>query len=379
MSYVGISETNKIEGIIQDVQGCLFMDTFNIKDMLASYDTKDLRIATVCSHSSLQIFNGAKKEGFKTLGISVGERKKYYDAFPLGKPDEFFIVDDYKDIVTYAEELRDENVIIIPHGSFVEYLGPKNFLKLPLPTFGNRNVLMWESDRTKEREWLEGAGLTMPEEIKDPHTINKPVIVKYHGAKGGKGFFIAKTYEEFAKRVNKDKPYTIQEFVLGTRYYLHYFYSPIRKNAYELSKGSLQLLSMDRRDETTIDEVQRLGSIAELEEVGIHPTFVVTGNIPIVLRESLLPEVFNMGAAVVEKSLSLFGGIIGSFCLETVVTEDLTFKVFEISARIVAGTNPYVSGSPYAELIQPDLSTGRRIAQEIKYAAENKLLGEILT
>ena len=86
-----------------------------------------------------------------------------------------------------------------------------------------------------------------------------------------------------------------------------------------------------------------------------------------------------MGAAVVEKSLSLFGGIIGSFCLETVVTEDLTFKVFEISARIVAGTNPYVAGSPYAELIQPDLSTGRRIAQEIKYAAENKLLEEILT
>ena len=65
--------------------------------------------------------------------------------------------------------------------------------------------------------------------------------------------------------------------------------------------------------------------------------------------------------------------------LETVVTEHLNFKVFEISARIVAGTNPYISGSPYSELIQPDLSTGRRIAQEIKYAAEKKLLAEILT
>ena len=153
---------------------------------------------------------------------------------------------------------------------------------------------------------------------------------------------------------------------MGTRYYLHYFYSPLKNDAYKLSKGSLQLLSMDRRDETTIDEVQRLGSISELEELGIHPTFVVTGNIPIVMRESLLPKVFLMGEQVVEKSLKLFGGIIGSFCLETVVTEELDFKVFEISARIVAGTNPYVSGSPYSELIQPDLSTGRRIAQEIK-------------
>lgn len=347
--------------------------------MLATYDKKNLTIGTVCSHSSLQIFNGAKKEGLKTLGISVGEKKKFYDAFPLGKPDEFYIVDKYRDIARFSEEFREKNVILIPHGSFVEYLGAENFLHLQIPTFGNRNVLSWESDRNKERLWLEGAGLTMPKEIKNPKDITKPVIVKYHGAKGGKGFFIAKTYEEFKKRVDESKSYTIQEFVMGTRYYIHFFYSPIRKDAYELSKGSLQLLSMDRRDETTIDEVQRLGSIQELEELGIHPTFVVTGNIPIVMRESLLSKVFKMGEEVVEKSIELFGGVIGSFCLETVVTENLEFKVFEISARIVAGTNPYISGSPYSELIQPNLSTGRRIAQEIKYGAEKNLLSEILS
>ncbi|KYK21666.1 5-formaminoimidazole-4-carboxamide-1-(beta)-D-ribofuranosyl 5'-monophosphate synthetase [Thermoplasmatales archaeon SG8-52-4] len=350
-----------------------------IHDMLTSYDKKNLRIATVCSHSSLQIFNGARKEGFKTIGISVGEKKDIYNAFPLGKPDEFLIVENYKEILNCTEELREKNAIIIPHGSFVEYLGAEKFLKLALPTFGNRNVLSWESDRNKERIWLEGAGLTMPQEIKDPKDIDRPVIVKYHGAKGGKGFFIAKTYDEFKKRIIKNKSFVIQEFVMGTRYYLHYFYSPIQDNAYKLKTGSLQLLSMDRRDETTIDEVQRLGSIAELEELGIHPTFVVTGNIPIVMRESLLPKVFKMGEAVVDKSLELFGGIIGTFCLETVVTEDLDFKVFEISARIVAGTNPYVSGSPYSELIQPDLSTGRRIAQEIKFAAKKNLLEKILS
>jgi 5-formaminoimidazole-4-carboxamide-1-(beta)-D-ribofuranosyl 5'-monophosphate synthetase len=86
-----------------------------------------------------------------------------------------------------------------------------------------------------------------------------------------------------------------------------------------------------------------------------------------------------MGKAVVDKSLELFGGIIGSFCLETVITEELKFKVFEISARIVAGTNPYIAGSPYSELIQPDLSTGRRIAQEIKYANKKTQLTEILS
>jgi len=355
------------------------MSKKNISDMLTSYDKKDLRICTVCSHSSLQIFNGAKKEGFKTLGISIGEKKKFYDAFPLGKPDEFLIVDDYKEILDLTATLRDKNVIIVPHGSFVEYLGADKFMELDLPTFGNRDVLMWESDRKMERKWLEGADLTMPKEIKDPHYIEQPVIVKYHGAKGGKGFFIAKTYGEFKKRVDKKQKYSIQEFVMGTRYYLHYFYSPIQNNGYKMKKGSLQLISMDRRDETTIDEVQRLGSIQELEELGIHPTFVVTGNIPIVMRESLLPKVFQMGEAVVDKSIELFGGIVGSFCLETVVTENLEFKVFEISARIVAGTNPYISGSPYSELIQPDLSTGRRIAQEIKYANKKKMLDKILS
>jgi 5-formaminoimidazole-4-carboxamide-1-(beta)-D-ribofuranosyl 5'-monophosphate synthetase len=355
------------------------MNTFEMRDILANYDKNKITIVTVCSHSSLQIFNGAKKEGFNTLGITIGEKRKFYDAFPLGKPDDFIMVDDYKEILNLTDELIDKNSIIIPHGSFVEYLGPNKFINLQLPTFGNRNVLLWESDRNKEREWLEGSGLTMPMEIKNPKDIDMPVIVKYHGAKGGKGFFIAKTYEEFKQRIEKNKSFTIQEFVMGTRYYLHYFYSPIQTNSYKLSKGSLQLLSMDRRDETTIDEVQRLGSIQELEEIGIHPTFVVTGNIPIVLRESLLPKVFSMGERVVEKSLKLFGGIIGSFCLETVVTENLDFKVFEISARIVAGTNPYVSGSPYSELIQKDLSTGRRIAQEIKYAAKNNVLDEILS
>ncbi|HHH79299.1 MAG TPA: formate--phosphoribosylaminoimidazolecarboxamide ligase [Thermoplasmatales archaeon] len=351
----------------------------SISELLSNYDESNLVIATVCSHSSLQIFHGARKEGFKTLGIAIGEKTKVYDAFPLGKPDEFFVVDNYKEIPKYAEELREKNVIVIPHGSFVEYLGAKEFLNLELPTFGNREVLLWESDREKERVWLEKAGLNMPAQIKDPEEIDRPVIVKYDGAKGGKGFFIAKTYEEFKKLIDWNKPFNIQEFVMGTRYYLHYFYSPIQTKGYHLKQGSLQLLSMDRRDETTIDELQRIGSISELEEIGLHPTFVVTGNIPIVMRESLLPEVFSMGEAVVNTSMELFGGILGPFCLETVITEDLQFRVFEISARIVAGTNPYINGSPYSDLIEPGLSTGRRIAQEIKFAQKNGLLHKILS
>jgi 5-formaminoimidazole-4-carboxamide-1-(beta)-D-ribofuranosyl 5'-monophosphate synthetase len=226
---------------------------------------------------------------------------------------------------------------------------------------------------------LEQAGLSLPKHIDDPRDIIQPVIVKYHGAKGGRGFFIARNYHEFKARIDESKPYTIQEFVLGTRYYIHYFYSPLQDNGYKLSKGSLQMLGVDRRDETNIDEANRLGSIAELENMGIKPTFVVSGNFPLVLRESLLAKVFQMGEGVVETSLKLFGGMIGPFCLETVVTDQLEFKVFEISARIVAGTNPYIGGSPYTEMIEPELSTGRRIAQEIKLASRTGRLSSVLS
>lgn len=356
------------------------MAGFDAARALADYDPGRLAVATVCSHSSLQIFHGARQEGLRSLGICRGQPPKYYDAFPLGRPDGFFPVHEYADLLDKADELRARGAIIVPHGSYVEYLGPENYQRLEVPVYGNRAVLEWESDRVKSRQWLLSAGVQMPELIEDPRDINRPCIVKYMGAKGGRGFFIARDYEEFKKRIDPTKSYHIQEFVLGTRYYLHYFHSPLVEDGYRLAGGgTLQFLGVDRRDESIIDEAHRLGSIYELEEMGIHPTFVVTGNFPLVMRESLLPEALEMGARVVEKARELFGGLWGPFCLETVITPELQFKVFEVSARIVAGTNPYISGSPYSDLVEPGLSTGRRIAQELRLAVKLDALDRIVT
>ena len=350
-----------------------------IDGIVDSYDKDDLTIATACSHTSLQIFDGARKEGLKTLGITIGQNTKFYDAFPRGKPDEFFKVDSYPELVDRSEELVERNVIIVPHGSFVEYMSPKIFEKLEVPTFGNRRVLDWESDREKERTWLTSAGIEMPKKIEDPKMIDRPVLVKYDGAKGGRGFFIAKDYTDFKLGIDRSQKFSIQEYVLGTRYYVHFFYSPIRQEGYRLRKGVLEFLSVDRRDESNIDEMYKLGAQEELKKLGICPTFVVTGNIPIVLRESLLPKLLEQAEKVVETSIELFGGMLGPFCLECIVTDSMEIKVFEISSRIVAGTNPFISGSPYSDLIEPGLSTGRRIAQEIVYAKDNGLLKEVLT
>src|SRR5438034_11459213 len=97
--------------------------------------------------------------------------------------------------------------------------------------------------------------------------------------------------------------YAIQEYVVGTRYYMHYFYSPLATSGYALSRGSLEMLEEDRRDEANIDEMYKLGAQEALRKMGLLPTLGVTGNIPGVPRESLLPEAFEMGEQVVERSM----------------------------------------------------------------------------
>src|SRR3989442_15206057 len=71
--------------------------------------------------------------------------------------------------------------------------------------------------------------------------------------------------------------------------------------------------------------------------------------------------------------------MIGPFFLETIVSDQLEFKVFEISTRIVAGTNLFVGGSPHADLQEPGVSPGRRIAREIRIAQKQGLLADILS
>jgi 5-formaminoimidazole-4-carboxamide-1-(beta)-D-ribofuranosyl 5'-monophosphate synthetase len=347
-----------------------------IQHVLDRYVRDEITIATMGSHTALQILKGARDEGFKTLMICKRGTEEVYQQF--GVADELQIVENWKHFMEkkFLEKLIERNAILIPHGSFVEYLSPKRIEnELFVPMLGNRMVLEWESDREKEREWIEHAGLRLPKEFKDPEDIDRLVMVKFPGAKGGKGYFLASNPEEFERKLKKlglrDKArFTIQEFVIGTRFYPHYFYSPL--------KDRLELLSMDIRYESNIDGLSRLPYI--LQDSSIEPSFVVTGNIPVVARESLLNPILKMGQSIVKASQELFSpGLIGPFCIETICTEDLKFIVFEISARIVAGTNLYINGSPYSQLLyQEPMSTGRRISREIKDALREDSLDRVI-
>jgi len=357
-----------------------------IDGIVADYDKKDLKIATICSHSALQIFYGARLEGIKTIGICKKKNQARYEAFPLAKPDEYIFVEDYADTGSYVEKLIEENAIFIPHGSAIEYIG-KKIVDLKLPIYGNRRVLLWEADRKKMLEWLKKAGCRIPQTY-GAGEIQKPSIVKFPGAKGGRGYFVVSSseeYEKVTKKMLEDGKITkndiehavIQEYLIGVRFYPHFFYSPFFKDGFKCQEGRLELLGLDKRVESNIDEIYRPLSSG----IKVEPSYTVVGNMPIIMRESLLDDVLEIGRKVVDASFRLFGGIYGPFCVEMIMDENFNLTVFEVSARIVAGTNIYPRGSQYSCYLfdeEGGMGTGRRIAREIKVAAQRDALAKIV-
>lgn len=334
---------------------------------------QDYAIATIGSHTALQILKGAKQEGFKTICVCQRDRARVYESYKVA--DELILYDDlnaeYDEI---EKQLIEKNAIMIPHGTFVSVLGHKKVSETKVMYYGSKDILEWESDRTMERKWLKDAGLKLPRIFEDYKDIDRPVIIKFHGAHGGKGYFIANTPEEFEERIKDyegDDDYVIQEYIVGVPLYAHYFYSPVN--------DELEIMSFDKRYESNADSIGRIAAKDQIE-VGIQTSYTITGNIPLVVRESLLPYFFELGDGVVDASRKITPkGLFGSFCLEGIVDTNLNYYVFEISARIVAGTNPFVSGSPYTDLRYDEpMSTGRRIARDIKEGIEQNKLDLII-
>ncbi|MBV8153491.1 MAG: formate--phosphoribosylaminoimidazolecarboxamide ligase [Candidatus Eremiobacteraeota bacterium] len=318
-------------------------------------------IATLGSHSALQILKGAHDEGFKTLAISNRETERLYRSFAF--VDDVIVLNAYSEFMGLMDELKSRKCIIVPHGSFVAYLSLDEHKKMTIPYFGNKAVLDWEASRELQREWLSRADLKLPRQFKNGSEIDRPVIVKLYGAQGGRGYmFIRDTHDFEARAAHLKEAYTIQEYIIGVPLYIHYFYSPL--------SNKLEIMSMDRRYETNVDSLGRIPAAAQ-EGMDVSPSYVVVGNSAVSLRESMLAEALRMGDDVVKVSQEICGpkGLFGAFCIETIITPDIQFYVMEISARIVAGTNLFIDGSPYSYLNYSEpMSTGRRIAREIKNA-----------
>jgi 5-formaminoimidazole-4-carboxamide-1-(beta)-D-ribofuranosyl 5'-monophosphate synthetase len=339
-------------------------------------------VMTLGSHCSLQVLKGAKDEGFNTLLVCEERRFDMYKRFKF--IDNIVSIKNFKEIINknFQEELIEKySPILIPHGTLISSLNMDELESIRIPIFGNKWILRWESDRMLKQQLMNESKLPSPTQIPTKNEIDGLCIVKLHGAAGGKGYFLVtdkKGFEEQAQKLIKSHVIEsegnlfIQKYANGVPVYLQYFYSPIT--------NELELLGIDRRYETDIDAIGRIPSKYQISS-NIEPSYTVVGNIPIVLRESLLPEVYSMGERFVESSRKLVPpGMPGPFCIEGVYDNNANFIAFEFSARIVAGTNLYVSGSPYSDLLfETPMSMGRRISLEIKRAIESSKMGLITT
>jgi len=328
-------------------------------------------IATLGSHSALQILKGAHDENFSTLAIANRETERLYRSFAF--VDEVIGVDSYQEFPKLVGELRKRRIIIVPHGSLLAYLSLEEHKRMTIPYFGNKAVLDWEASRELQRQWLSRAGLKLPRQFRTGSEIDRPVIVKLYGAGGGKGYMFIRDAADFEARASHlQQAYIIQEYMIGVPMYIHYFYSPL--------EDKLEIMSMDRRYETNVDSLGRIPAAAQ-EGMDVSPSYVVVGNSPLSLRESMLAEAYRMGEEVVRVSKEICPpkGLFGAFCIETIITPDTQFYIMEISARIVAGTNLFIDGSPYSYLNYSEpMSTGRRIARELRNAIAADRLPDVL-
>ncbi|WP_297509252.1 formate--phosphoribosylaminoimidazolecarboxamide ligase family protein [Thermococcus sp.] len=374
-----------------------------ILGIIEKYNPEKITVGVIGSHSALDIADGAKEEGLPVLVVAQrGRHRTYTEYFKLRKTrdgltkgfiDEVVILDKFAQIVEIQEELVKRNVIFIPNRSFVVYTGidrVENDFRVPL--FGSRNLLRSE-ERSEEKSyyWLLGkAKLLYPEEVK-PEEIDDVglVIVKLPHAKKRleRGFFTAASYREFREKAEKLiklgviteedlAKARIERYIIGPVFNFDFFYSPIDEE--------IELLGIDWRFETSLDGHVRLPASQQLTlpEWQFEPEYTVTGHASSTLRESLLEKVFDMAERYVKATQEYYPpGIIGPFTLQTAVDKDLNFYIYDVASRTGGGTNIHMAtGHPYGNsLWRKPMSTGRRIALEIKRAVELDELEKVVT
>jgi len=384
------------------------IESSDISEILNDYDRMKLRVGMTASHSALDICDGAIEEGFPTVAYCQKGREKTYSEYfktvrnqsgrvTRGMVDKAIVLDRFDEVLdtSFQQGMRDRNVVYIPNRSFTSYCGMSQIENdFRVPMFGSRNMLRME-ERTEAQDYywiLDKAGLPYPEAIENPEDIDCLVIVKLHHAEKilERGFFTCASFSEYKEKSEAllqqgviDEASLagarIERYVIGPVFNLNFFYSPLEE---EMSK--LELLGVDWRFESSLDGHVRLPAPQQMT-MPIHqqiPEMTVVGHNTATIRESLLEEAFALGEKFITASKEHYDpGIIGPFCLQTCIDKDMNYSIYDVAPRVGGGTNVHMSvGHPYGNSTwRKPMSSGRRIAMELRNAVEQDRLDEVLT
>tara|TARA_B100001287_G_scaffold272085_1_gene273288 strand:- start:3134 stop:4291 length:1158 start_codon:yes stop_codon:yes gene_type:complete len=380
----------------------------DIASIVENYDRMKLRVGMTASHSALDICDGAIEEGFPTVAYCKEGREKTYAKYfrsernasgrvRRGMVDKAIVMPSFDGVLdpVMQQRMRDRNVVYIPNRSFTSYCdidAIENDFHVPM--FGSRNMLRME-ERTEDQDYywiLDKAGLPYPEKIDDPQDIDCLVIVKLHHAqkKLERGFFTCASYEEYVEKsqtllkegiIDQESldGARIERYVIGPVFNLNFFHSPLADR-----DESLELLGVDWRFESSLDGHVRLPAPQQMTMPAHQqiPEMTVVGHNTATIRESLLETAFELGEKFIDAAQEHYDpGVIGPFCLQTCIDKDMNYAIYDVAPRLGGGTNVHVNvGHPYGNALwrQP-MSSGRRIAMELRRAAEQDRLLEVLT
>ena len=343
-------------------------------------------IATMGSHSALDIARGASDQLFNTVVLAKRGRERTYSHYYksgdwLGCVDKTIVVGEWSEVVSkkVMGELREDKAIFIPHRALAVYLGYdaiNNLLAIPM--FGNRALLQSEERsgpyrvKLDQDRIMEIAGIPTPRNFRSPGEIDRQVIVKATASIGERGFErnfeVVRSREEYEAaheravargtgRKEKEliskafRSALIQEYLHGNKININYFYSPL--------SGKLEIMGTDIRYQ--------------------FPGGEELAHSPVSLKESLLEKAYTMGEALVAACRKACPpGIIGPFALQTVSKGNGELLTYDVSFRIPG--SPDSELSPYTMYLYGyRMSYGTRIAKEIRNALQYDRLGELIT
>ena len=379
------------------------------------------------------------------------------------------ILDKYSDIVKYVDELVELECMQITNRAFAVYVGGDERCsviedKYAVPILGSRNLLKIENRGEIEKDYYwfaDKANIPSPKSyqyevrkkgIKFKRPINEPMILKAehaHRTFEREFIFAADSYDLEAKverevragNLSKEalENGRVEQIVLGPHANFNFFFSPLDAKSewgdvdnwfsklynvnIEEARVCLanQFLSIDERRETILDGIKRLPTDVQ-RKIKKVPSFEVTAHAILSLRESLLKDIHRYADRFMLACREYSSpGIIGAWCLQTLITWDRVSKyelkpgykldytggteaksgvdygvydapeardpymhipvTQDVALRHGGGTNVHMGlGSQYANAkYKKPLSTGDRIALEIKRALGTGQLHELVT
>jgi 5-formaminoimidazole-4-carboxamide-1-(beta)-D-ribofuranosyl 5'-monophosphate synthetase len=365
-------------------------------------------VGAIGSHSAIDIADGAVAEGFRTLLLCQKGRELTYERYfrcvrdAAGQPvrgcvDEVWSYPKFADALAapVQEKLRARGVVLVPNralSSYVPLEAIENELRVPL--LGSRRMLRIEERSERENYYalLAAGGLPAPEAVDGPEAIDGLVMVKLPHAvrRLERGFFTCASPAEYAERsgrllasgVIRSEDLAgarIERYVVGPVFNFNFFFSPLAPRA-----EGLELLGVDERRQSSLDGLVRLPAAQQLSlpEAEQLPRYTEVGHGSLTVRESILEEVFRLGERFLEIARERYPpGVIGPFCLQTCIDRDQRPVIFDVGVRIGGGTNIHLaSGHPYANALwREPMSSGRRLARELRRAIAEGRLAEVLT